>query len=187
MSAEPAPARCPKCDTGVAEGAEACPACGLAARHFGAYESAPIDAPPEVLAAWHDLAAAWDQDAAHERFRAAVAAARAFAFAAGAYRRAARERAGDERAADGLARVQRMAEAALLTRPPGAELAREPGARSPYRGAALLLVALLLLAGVGVIAAFMIRAVRSDPDPRPPSRAQPSPSSQSQPAQPPPR
>lgn len=164
-------ARCPKCQSDLVPGAAACPACGLAAEHFDAFERDPIASPPEVTAAWETCGAAWDDDAAHERFRAAVAAAGAFAFAAGAYRQAARERPGDERAADGLMRVQRMAEAALLTRPLAVELSRDagPGGRRPFRGAALLLVALLLVAVLGVIAAFMIHATRGE-SPEPPRK-----------------
>jgi len=156
--------RCPKCQFELAPGAAACGACGLAAEHFEAFERDPVASPPEVMAAWQACMATWDDDAAHERFRAAVAAAGAFATGAGAYRQAARERTGDERAADGLARVQRMAEAALLTRPLAAELsrdARRSGGR-PYRGAALVLAVLLMVAVLGTIAAFMIRSTRGE-------------------------
>jgi hypothetical protein len=155
----------------VAPEAAACPACGLAAGRFEAFERDPIASPPEVTSAWLACGAAWQDDAAHERFRAAVAAAGAFAFAAGAYRQAARERPGDERAADGLLRVQRMAEAALLTRPVSVEVARAagPGGRGPFRGPALVLVVLLLVAVVGVIAAFMIQARRGEA-PEPPRK-----------------
>jgi len=161
-------ARCPKCQSELAPRAAACPACGLAAGRFDAFERDPIATPPEVTSAWLACGAAWEDDAAHERFRAAVAAAGAFAFAAGAYRQAARERPGDERAADGLSRVQRMAEAALLTRPVATEVARA-GGRGPFRGAALVLVVLLLVAVLGVIAAFMIQATRGE-SPEPPRK-----------------
>lgn len=165
--------RCPKCQSELAPGAAACPACGLAADNFEAFQRDPIATPPDVMSAWLACGAAWEDDAAHERFRAAVAGAGAFAFAAGAYRQAARERPGDERAADGLTRVQRMAEAALLTRPVAVEVSRAAGpwGRGPFRGPALLLVVLLLLAILGVIAAFMMHANRREsPDPADPPR-----------------
>ncbi|HKE19297.1 MAG TPA: hypothetical protein VKB80_30685 [Kofleriaceae bacterium] len=165
-SASAASARCPKCDADVAAGAGSCPACGLSADRFDDYQRDPVDASPEVAAAWEACASSWDDDAAHERFRAAAAASGAFAFAAARYRQAARERAGDERAAAGVARIRRMAEAALLARPPAAELARaarapgEHDATRPFRGAAMLLVALVLLVSLGLVAAFTIRALR---------------------------
>jgi hypothetical protein len=164
-SASAAGASCPKCDTEVATGAGSCPACGLSADRFDDYQRDPVDAPPEVVAAWEACAASWDDDAAHERFRAAASASGAFAFAAAHYRQAARERVGDERAAAGVARIRRMAEAALLARPPGelARAARAPGeydASRPFRGAAMLLVALVLLVSLGLVAAFTIRALR---------------------------
>jgi hypothetical protein len=161
-----AKSRCPKCDAEVASGAVACPACGLATSRFDAFASEPIDAPPDLVLAWHECGEAWDDDGAHERFRATAAAHGAFAYAAGAYRQAARERPGDARAADGLARVLRLAEAALLTRPPRAE----PG-RHPLRRGGLILLAMILAAAIGLVGVYMMRASRAGAPESPPASA----------------
>ena len=47
-----------------------------------------------------------------------------------------------------------------------------PGGRRPFRGATVLLVALLLAAVLGVIAAFMIHASRGE-SPEPPRKGAP--------------
>jgi hypothetical protein len=158
----------------VAVDAAACRSCGLAVERFESYERDPIEAPPPVLAAWEACAAAWDDDGGHERFRAVAAATGAFAFAARAYRQARQERGGDDaRAADGLARVQHMAEAALLTRPTGERgEGGAPAGRRSYRGAAVLLLLFLLLAAFGLVV-VMTRAVRDQEagDRRPADRA----------------
>jgi hypothetical protein len=161
-----AKSRCPKCHAEVASGVDACPACGLATSRFDAFAAEPIDAPPDLVLAWHECSAAWDDDGAHERFRSAAAAHGAFAYAAGAYRQAARERPGDARAADGLARVLRMAEAALLTRPPRAQPARHP-----LRRGGLILLALILAAAIGLVGVYMMRASRSGAPESPPASA----------------
>lgn len=179
--------RCPKCATELRSGALACGACGLAADRFAGYRPDGVEGSPELLAAWQVCLAGWESDAAHERFRALASATGGFAFAAGVYRQAGRERAGDPRAADGLARVQRMAEVALLARPAtghddaGARIATararlagdRTAGRVPYRGAASVLVALLLLAALGMLAAFLLRTVhRETPDPPSGARSQ---------------
>ncbi len=165
--------RCPKCAAELPEGAAACRACGLSAERFETFERDAIEATPDVLAAWQACVVSWDEEAAHERFRAAAAGAGAFAFAASAYRQVARERGDDARAADGLSRVQRMAEAALLVRPLASHEA-DGGARHrrrPYRAASLLVLVFLLLASLGLVAAIMIRALPDQPDERPTTRS----------------
>lgn len=163
-----AAARCPKCDAATPAGAAACPACGLAAERFEAFAAEPPDAPPEVIAAWHALGGAWEDEAAHERFRSAAAAAGAFAFAARSYRQAARERAGeagaDPRAADGLARIQRMAEASLLVAPP-AHARVEPG-RGGYRNAVFFALTLILVAAIAGVGLLLLRRGGEPADPR---------------------
>lgn len=156
---------CPKCETALAAGAEACRACGLAAANFERFaaEQADEPAPPELAALWEACGAAWEDDEGHERFLAAAARLDAFVFAGRAYRRAARERGADDpRVVSGLARVRRMAEAAWLTRAP-AELgsARESEDKGPYRTVALLLLSLLLLAGLGGITVYIVRTLRA--------------------------
>lgn len=163
--------RCPKCDAELRPGASACGACGLAAERFEGFQSDPAYGPPEVVAGWQACLDTWDDDGAHERFRALAAATGAFAFAARSYRQAARERPGDERAQAGLARVQRMAEAALLTRPKEPE-GTGPVGRRRQNTAALALVVLLLLAALGAVAALMMRTAHRETEPRqsPPSQ-----------------
>ena len=169
-------ARCPKCDA-LVPGAAACPACGLAAERFEAFAAGPPDAPPEVVAAWQAVGRSWDDDAAHERFRTAAAATGAFAFAARSYRQAARERAGeggaDPRAADGLARIQRMAEVALLVAPPGRTRA-EPGRRG-YRNAIFFALSLILVAAIGGLSLLLLRRGGEPADPREGRARQPRP------------
>jgi hypothetical protein len=157
-------ARCPKCDAAVPDGAGACRACGLATDRFDSYQRVAVDAPPVVVAAWQACAAAWDEERVHEAFCAAVSATGAFAFAAQAYRGAARERPGDARAADGLARVQRLAEVALLARTPSPS---EPSEVRRFRGAALVVLALCLIAALGAVALLIARTSREQELERP--------------------
>jgi len=153
---------CPKCGSPLAEGAEACRACGLAAAHFDRFSAGEEGEPPpaELAALWDLCAADWDSADAHEKFLAAAARLDAFLHAGRLYRRAARERgSADPRVVAGLERVRRMAEAAWLTRPP--ESASESEEKGPYRTAALLLLSLLLLAGLGGITVYIVRTLRS--------------------------
>ncbi len=154
---------CPKCGAAVAEGAEACRACGLAAANFERFaaeeESEPP--PPELAALWELCAADWDDIDRHEKLLAAAARLDAFLHAGRLYRRAARERGADDpRVVAGLERVRRMAEAAWLTRPPESA-AGESEEKGPYRTAALLLLSLLLLAGLGGITVYIVRTLRA--------------------------
>lgn len=180
-------AACPKCDIPAAEGATACRACGLATSRWDTYtdDPAPEAAPIEVTAAWERLAGEWGDPEAHERFLRVVAATGSFAHAGRAYRRAARERgATDERAAAGIERVRRMAEAALLGARSGAHLpsatthVRPGGAgeRERYRNMAGLVVVGLLLVILGGLVLYLVRATR-----------RPSPDDAARPAAPAPR
>jgi hypothetical protein len=154
-------ASCPKCGAALAGGAEACACCGLAAANFERYAADELEPPPPELAAlWDACAVDWDSPEAHEQLLAAAARLDAFVAAGRLYRRAARERgAGDPRVVAGLERVRRMAEAAWLTRPP--EAASESVEKGPYRTAALLLLSLLLLAGLGGITVYIVRMLRT--------------------------
>jgi hypothetical protein len=169
--------RCPKCDAELSEGAEACPTCGLAAGHFETFAAAELDeSPPELAALWDACAADWDSAPSHEKFLAAAARLDAFVHAGRLYRRAARERgAADPRVVAGLDRVRRMAEAAWLTRPPGGPVAGESQEGGPYRTAALLLLSLLLLAGLGGITVYIVRTLRSGDEPE--GQVRPAPTS----------
>jgi hypothetical protein len=159
--------RCPKCDAALTVAAEACPACGLAVAHFddfAAAESPKEEAHAALAPLWDACLADWDSAPTHEKFLAAAAAFEAFVHAGRLYRRAARERgSADPRVVAGLERVRRMAEAAWLTRPPGP--AGESQDRGGYRTAALLLLSLLLLAGLGGITVYIVRTLRSGDPP----------------------
>ena len=154
------PRRCPKCDAEVGAAAEACATCGLAAAHFESFAAAESEETPAPLVPlWDDCLADWDSAPTHEKFLAAAAALEAFVHAGRLYRRAARERgSADPRVVAGLERVRRMAEAAWLTRPPGA--AAESQERGPYRTAVLFILALVLIAGLGGITVYIVRTLR---------------------------
>jgi hypothetical protein len=171
--------RCPKCDAEVGAAAEACATCGLAAAHFESFAAEQEETPPQLVALWDGCLADWDSEVSHEKFLAAAAALDAFVHAGRLYRRAARERgSADPRVTAGLDRVRRMAEAAWLTRPPGqSSLAGESEKSGTYRTAALLLLSLLLVAGLGGITLYIVRTMRSGDPPavqvRPPPTRQP--------------
>ena len=152
---------CPKCDAALAAAAEACPSCGLAAAHFESFAAAESEeTPAQLVPLWDACLADWDSVATHEKFLAAAAALEAFVHAGRLYRRAARERGNaDPRVVAGLERVRRMAEAAWLTRPPGAAV--ESQEHGPYRTAVLFILALVLIAGLGGITVYIVRTLRS--------------------------
>ena len=152
---------CPKCDRAVPAGAAACPGCGLAASRFEAFTDDAADAapPPEVAAAWARCVAEWDDAESHDRFLRVAAAAGSFAFAGRAYRRAARERGGaDERAAEGTARVRRLAEAAYLARPSSGTGEAAATERERFRKGAMLVLALILLLALAGMVLYLSRA-----------------------------
>ena len=158
-SADAAPSgrTCPKCDAAVGAEQTACPACGLATENMDGWAAQAEPPPPEVEAAWREVEAAWDDPEVHDRFCKAAARAESFAYAGRVYRQAARRRGADDpRAQAGLQRVRRMAEAAWLSRPMEALAADGP---TPYRGAASLLLALVLLAGLGGLGFMIIRSL----------------------------
>ena len=151
---------CPKCAAELAEAAEACPTCGLAASHFESFAAELEEPPPELAALWQACADDWELAPRHETFLAAAARLDAFVHAGRLYRQAARERGGDDaRVVAGLERVRRMAEAAWLTRPPPSVAgSQESGA---YRTVALLMLSLLLVAALGGITVYIIRTLRA--------------------------
>lgn len=159
--------RCPKCDAEVAATAEACATCGLAAAHFESFAAEQEETPPQLVSLWDACLADWDSEASHEKFLTAAAALDAFVHAGRLYRRAARERgSADPRVTAGLDRVRRMAEAAWLTRPPGQSSRADGSEKSgTYRTAALVLISLLLVAGLGGITAYIIRTLRTSDAP----------------------
>lgn len=140
--------RCPKCLV-VQPRAASCRQCGLRAERMDDFAAAQDDeAPPELVRLWRQLEASWHDDAAHDRFVEAASARGAFAYAARRYRSVAAERPTDRRGPARLARLSRMAEAALLAAAAGRSIKAEPGSE-PYKGVVLMLVGLLFLAGLG--------------------------------------
>jgi hypothetical protein len=138
--------RCPKCDLDQTEG-EACIQCGLRADRFDAF-AADDDEQNQVLAAVFAVCEAdWADEAAHERFAAAVSKSSSFAYGAKRYKRALRERPGDATAKRQLDRLGRMAEAKLFT----AAVARqsEEDVEEPYRAVVILIIILVLALAAG--------------------------------------
>ncbi|HUH03417.1 MAG TPA: hypothetical protein VML75_15580 [Kofleriaceae bacterium] len=150
---------CPKC--GAARGQEeACRVCGLEARHASAYrERAAVEASPELDAAWAACVEAWDDQARHDQFVHLASIQSQFATAAKRYRLYLDQHPGDDRAQAALTRVTRMAAATMLQRPRAAE----PDGREPYKGVVMLLLALLLLGGVGGVYLLVKRAMAPIP------------------------
>lgn len=148
-------ARCPKCRTSY--GARpACPGCGLAVARMPSYSaSRAAEVPPELAASWEALAAVWDDQARHDAFIRLVATHGAFAWAAGKYQDACRQRAGDRVAARQLERVRRTAEAAML-----ASAAVRAVERPPYRSATAVLIMLVVALGAGTLYTRFLRGAR---------------------------
>ncbi len=172
---------CPKCETSQAAGAS-CRRCGLLAERFAMFagEGAAGTADAGLRAAWAECVARWDEPSVHDAFAERVVATEAYAFAARNYRAAARARPDDEIAAERLARVRRMAEAAVLSAGPRNRRAR--GERQPLRGAAWVLVVCVFLAIAGVVYATVQDGAGPGRDrPQPPGAAGPD-----QPIEPPP-
>ena len=183
---------CPKCGAALAAAAEACPSCGLAAAHFERFEEGEPGEPGEpggaelpaaLVPAWESCLARWDDESAHEAFLAAAAATGSFVAAGRLYRRQLRERGrSDPRAAAGLERVRRMAQAALLTRPPaGAASPSSTDDRRAYRTIAGLGIVLVLMAVLGAITVHLVKNLRASEPAAAPGSVRPG---ASQPARP---
>jgi uncharacterized Zn finger protein (UPF0148 family) len=143
--------RCPKCRVPVGK-REACPGCGLAvARMTGFAAAQRAEVPDSVHAAWDAVLERWDDQARHDTLVQQVAAAEAFAWAAGQYQEVRQRRPHDRIAERQLERVRRTAEAAMLA----SATVRESDKR-PYRSTTTILVMMVvvLLAG-GLYATFM--------------------------------
>lgn len=156
-AALPAPAadRCPKCHAEIGS-RDACPGCGLAASRMAGFASSRAALVPEAaLAAWEAVLAGWDTQARHDAFIQAVAAAGVFAWAAGQYQEARRQRAGDPIATRQLERVRRTAEAAML-----ASAAVRRDEKAPYRSAIAILVMMVVVLVAGALYARFMRDTR---------------------------
>ena len=191
---------CPKCGAALAASAEACPSCGLAAAHFERFEAGQggedgasgedgaAALPPALVPAWESCLARWDDESAHEAFLAAAAATGAFVAAGRLYRRQLRERGhSDQRAAAGLERVRRMAQAALLTRPAAGVAAPGTGEnpeKRAYRTIAGLGVVLVLMALLGAITVHLVKNVRATEPAAAPGAVRPGASTPARPGPP---
>jgi hypothetical protein len=180
------PLVCPKCGQGQPP-AEACRRCGLVfARWKGQDSWAPAPeqaaAVADVMRLWADVEARWSDAAAHEAFLTACSRASLYAFAAARYRgaQATRGAAAEPAARDALARVAKMAEAALLM---SSDRRRGGSDRPPYRRVVVLLTALMFLVLVALawLVFFHKPPPATSPDntalppPLPPVKAPPSP------------
>lgn len=176
---------CPKCGTTLI-GAAACKVCGLEARYFDEYRDRAVGvASPALDAAWAACLAEWDDGARHEELLTCASLEGELGAAARRYRLYLGDHPGDERASAALERLTRMAAATMLQRP-----RVEPAGEEPYKKVVLLLMALLLLGGMGGVYLLVKRAMApasagaTEPVPpsgrvTPPGRGgQPSPGSQ---------
>lgn len=154
------PMECPKCGTAQPE-TDACRACGLAAARFAEFRAGVAEAVGELEALWQATLADWDEPAAHRRFLEAASGADAFAAAARRYREVLRERPGNPEADAALKRITRMAEAAMLAR--SAARTTEAESKEPYKNVLILLIALVLVAGVGAMYVMLRAAGEESP------------------------
>jgi hypothetical protein len=151
-----AAARCPKCRARYGA-LPACPSCGLAVARMAGFAAARgADVSDEVRTAWDAVLVRWDAQPPHDAFVQAVAAAGAFAWAAGQYQNELLRRAGDRVAVRQLARLRRTAEAAMLA----SAVVRQPTVR-PYRSATAILVMLVVVLVAGALYATLMRETRA--------------------------
>jgi hypothetical protein len=102
--------------------------------------------PAELVSAWERTLHGWQDRSLHDTVLGLAAKHEQFAWLAARYREVARRRPQDPVPAQRLARLQRAALATLCFAPP-------PGVtpeRKPYRGAAIMLIAFVVLAVVGL-------------------------------------
>lgn len=159
--------RCPKCET-VQPEAEACRSCGLLAGNMAGWR--PEDAGVAALAgAWSELEAAWDDDAAHERFKQLVVQRGAFAAAARLYRQ--RARVGDSRARQEVGRMATMA-AAMMSATAGERKTGE-AEDEPFRNVLVMLLVLVIVGIIGGAYAFATWSRADDRRQPPPPATRP--------------
>jgi hypothetical protein len=102
--------------------------------------------PDPVAAAWDQALAHWDDPQRHDALLAAVASYSCYAWAAAKYK----TRAGDPIADAQLERLRKAATATMLA----TATVRPEQTGMPYRNAILVLLALVILLGVGAVYAM---------------------------------
>jgi hypothetical protein len=99
--------------------------------------------PPAVVTAWDETVAHWDEPARHDALLGLVVANNCFAWAAGRYK----EKAGDPIADKNLERLRKAATATMMA----TAAVRPDESKLPYRNVMLILIAFVILIGVGMI------------------------------------
>jgi hypothetical protein len=163
---------CPKCGSTQAP-ADACRSCGLRVDRMDDYAAQrPVDGAPTMIAAWADAQAAWTDPAVHDRLANLAPAHHAAAWLARRYRDHLRASPGDAIAADRIARIARISEAALRASatPRGDKsaigLAVGSTSAKPYRGVLTILIVLVMVIVAGTI--YAIASTPSAPPDVPP-------------------
>jgi hypothetical protein len=146
---------CPKCGEAQPTAA-ACRRCGLLAERMADFSRDQDAAAPELAVAWQALESSWDDPAAHERFVELISTLTAWPWAARRYRDVLRERPGDPRATEQLARIAKMTEAMLR-----ASATVHPQQTTTYRRTLGMLMVLLVLLVIGIAYAFIVKGLRA--------------------------
>ena len=99
--------------------------------------------PPAVVTAWEDAVAHWDEPARHDTLLGLVVANNCFAWAAAQYK----PKTGDPIADKNLERLRKAAMATMMA----TAAPRPDDTKLPYRNVVLVMIALVILIGVGMI------------------------------------
>lgn len=158
---------CAKCDTALREGAEACPACGLAVAKMASYAEKEAQVSEPLQAAWDAVLESWDDEARHDKLFALVAEAGEYTWAAARYREQSRSRPADPIATKQQEKIKRALEVTLLV----SATKREAAGATPYKNSVMLLgvlIILLLIGGAYMIVKSGNSKTKDLPPPRPP-------------------
>jgi hypothetical protein len=153
---------CPKCGHRQL-GGEACKKCGLVfSRWTGS--TTVLDDDAEGAALWARVVESWGDPARHDAVLAWVQRSTQFAWLAGKYRVAREERgaAAEPAVSTSLARIEKLALTTLVmsgSRKPGEA---EGAGKTPYKKSMVVLMVLLVVLGVGLVAALMMRKPPSE-------------------------
>ncbi len=143
---------CPKCGEGRRQGKLACPRCGLSLSYWDKFSPPPITPSALLAAAWQQLLASWEDEAAHRKLLDLAANQHELDTAAALYRARLQEQPNDAFGKQALDRALHLA--SVLGAQRSARSA--PGAPAPLRALALL-VALALLGIVGYLLKLSLR------------------------------